>query len=91
MRAGAIGTTAANAAVQQRILDTFRDRCGLEQSSLREVRVVRHAPPTEWYEVWVFKNPASKRHDKASGMSVVMKYDPARNYSNVSFYGDCKI
>lgn len=89
--AGTVGSTAANAEFQQRIFRTFQDNCGLARDMLREVRVVRHAPPTEWYEVWVFNDPTSRRWDKTSGMSVVMRFDSASNRSEVSFYGKCRV
>lgn len=88
--AGEVGSTAANAHYQQAIFDAFEKNCGLARADLREVRVVRHAPPTEWYEVWVFNDQASRRFDKASGMSVVMRFDPATNRTNVSFQGNCR-
>lgn len=88
--AGEVGSTAANMQYQQGIFDVFQERCGLARADIREVRVVRHAPPTEWYEVWVFNAPTSKRYDKSSGLAVVMKYDPSTNRTDVSFYGSCK-
>lgn len=88
--AGVVGSTAANAEFQQRIFATFQENCGLARDMLREVRVVRHAPPAEWYEVWVFNDPTSRRGDKTSGMSVVMRYDPPSNRSEVSFHGKCQ-
>lgn len=88
--AGVVGSTAANDVFRERIFAELRQACGYERSDLREVRVVRHAPPTEWYEVWVFHDPASDRPDKSSGISIVLRYDPLTNRSNVSSYGGCR-
>lgn len=87
--AGTVGTTAANQRYQEMIFQTFREKCGLEKSALKEVRVVKHEAPV-WYEVWVFNNPASGRPDKTSGMAVVMKFDEQTNRTDVSFNGGCK-
>lgn len=89
--AGIAGVTAANAEFQQRIFQAFQDQCGLARDQLREVRIVRHSPPTEWYEVWVFNDSSSRRWDKTSGLSVVMRFDPASNRSEVAFYGKCRV
>lgn len=87
--AGTVGMSVANDKHKNKTFEVFKKQCGLDKSALKEVRVVKHEPPV-WYEVWVFNNPLSKRHDKESGMSVVMKYDASANITNTFFYGKCK-
>jgi hypothetical protein len=87
--AGTPGETAANPEYRRKIFDAFNSQCGFLESSLKEVRVVKHEPPI-WYEVWVFNNSASKRPDKTSGLSVVMDFNPVTNITKVAFYGTCQ-
>ncbi|HEY9135860.1 MAG TPA: hypothetical protein VIM85_08705 [Pseudomonadales bacterium] len=87
--AGTPGETAANPEYRRKVLDRLESHCGFDESSLKEVRVVKHEPPI-WYEVWVFNNPASKRHDKTSGFSIVFEFNPSANTTTTSFYGSCQ-
>lgn len=88
--AGITGNTAAKPEYERRIFAYFQNRCGLSPHMLREVRVVRDASPIEQHEVWVYNSPTSRRRDKTSGMSVVMRYDPSSNWSEVFFIGKCQ-
>lgn len=87
--AGIPGTTAANAEYRRKIFDSFKSSCGFDESDLKEVRVVKHAPPM-WYEVWIFNNPKSRRPDKTTGISVVMTFNPTTNITKINFIGSCK-
>lgn len=86
--AGEPSVTVANARFQSSIFDKFRVQCGFDENQLKEVRVVKHEPSL-WYEVWVFNNPDSRRPDKTTGLSVVMRFNPTTNMTSTSFYGDC--
>ncbi len=87
--AGEAGQSVATGALRDNIFRSFQDGCGFPPTALKEVRVVKHAPPL-WYEVWVFHDAKSQRPDKTSGMSVVLRFDQASNQTQVSFYGACK-
>lgn len=80
--------TAGAQQVRADILQALRQNCGLEESQLAEVRVVKHRAPL-FYEVWVFKDPLSKRDDGMSGLSVVMKQLPDNGGVDFSIRGAC--
>ncbi|MGE4542959.1 MAG: hypothetical protein AB7D06_02505 [Pedobacter sp.] len=82
--AGQPGTTVANKQYQDFIFNYFETKCGLKKSDLKEVRVVSHNKPI-WYEVWIFSDEKSIRPDKTSGRSVIMRYIPEENATDVFF------
>jgi len=82
--AGQPGTTVANKQYRDFIFNYFETKCGLKKSDLKEVRIVSHNK-TVWYEVWVFNDEKSIRPDKTSGRSVIMKYIPEENSTDVTF------
>ena len=86
--AGDLGVTAANDQYQVLIYEKFEQNCGLHKDDLKEIRIVKHEP-NFWYEVWVFNDDQSQRSDKTSGMSVVMKYAPDTNITEVNLIGNC--
>jgi len=54
------------------VFKLIEEHCGLKKSQLIETRVVSHNPP-DFYEVWVFQDPLSKRDDKTSGLAITFK------------------
>jgi hypothetical protein len=87
--AGEAGDSIAQGDLRKDILTAFATNCGFSASDLKEIRIVKHEQ-SMWYEVWIFNDPASKRPDKTSGMSVVMKPDIASDRTGVGFFGSCK-
>lgn len=53
----------------------FSNNCGLEKNNLKEIRVVFHDHPY-YKEVWIFNDSKSKRKDKTSAMTVLLKAIP---------------
>jgi len=70
------------------IFNTLQKRCGYKRTNLIETRIVEHKYP-DYYEVWVFKNKNSARHDKTSGISVVIRALPNNGGTDINYYGDC--
>lgn len=70
------------------IFNALQQRCGYKRTNLIETRIVEHKYP-EYYEVWVFKNKKSTRHDKTSGISVVIKALPNGGGTDINYYGNC--
>lgn len=70
------------------ILKAIQEHCGLEPTSLVETRLVSHTP-TEFYEVWLFKDPLSERKDGMSGLAVNLKALPNNNGTDFTVNGNC--
>ncbi|MGE4542955.1 MAG: hypothetical protein AB7D06_02485 [Pedobacter sp.] len=85
--AGTVGESAFHDQFKDTIFEAFSSNCGFEKDSLKEFRIVKHDPPV-WYEVWVFNDPNSKRLDKTSGISVVVRHNTETNYTKAYFYGN---
>jgi hypothetical protein len=69
------------------VLRGFRSSCGFTAKQLIETRVVRHEDP-DYYEVWVFADPASRRKDRTTGISVILKALPSGSY-RIRIKGSC--
>ncbi len=70
------------------VLKAFKQGCGFKKSDLIQTRIVSHEIPV-FYEVWLFKDAKSKREDKTSGLSVVMKQLPNNGGTDINIYGQC--
>ena len=86
--AGESGDTVFHEKQQELIFENIEKHCGYKKESLYEVRVVRYTE-TQWYEVWVFNNPESKREDKKSGVSVLVRFNPQTQLTQTSFPAGC--
>lgn len=62
--------------------------CGHKKENLVEVRLVSQKPP-EFYEVWLFHDPESKRDDHLSGLSVILTQLPFGGGVNFGIRGPC--
>lgn len=88
--AGVKGTSATAHAKQVRsdVFKTIQQHCGFREKDLAETRIVEHKPPY-FYEVWVFKDPKSKRDDKRSALSVVLHQLPSNQGVDFTIRGQC--
>lgn len=88
--AGVKGTSATAQAKQVRsdVFKTIYQHCGFREKDLVETDIVEHKPPY-FYEVWVFKDPKSKRDDKRSGLSVVLHQLPGNQGVDFTIRGQC--
>lgn len=86
--AGEPGVTAFHEQQQALIFENIQKNCGYKEESLVEFRIVKHTE-TLWNEVWVFSNPESKREDKQSGVSVLVRFNPQTQMTQTSFPTGC--
>jgi len=89
--AGTPGTSIVESAepiLKTDILNSLEINCGYSPTNLLETRIVEHKNP-EFYEVWVFKDKASKRPDKTSAMSVLITFLSNGRGTDLRFIGKC--
>ncbi|OUT17518.1 hypothetical protein [Campylobacter concisus] len=61
-------------------------QCGFEAKDLKEVRVVSHDEDRGLgFEVWVFNDPLSKRDDKITAISVILKATPNIGGTDINY------
>jgi len=61
-------------------------QCGFEAKDLKEVRVVSHDEARGLgFEVWVFNDPLSKRDDKITAITVLLKPTPDIGGTDMDF------
>jgi hypothetical protein len=77
-----------SAQVRSDVLSGFKKECGFSEAQLEQTRAVKYQYPI-FYEVWVFKDPQSKRDDGLSGVSVILKQLPNGGGVDFSLQGDC--
>jgi len=70
------------------VLKLIEEHCGLKKSQLIETRVVSHNPP-DFYEVWVFQDPLSKRDDRTSGLAITFKDLGPNQGTDFNVNGNC--
>jgi len=70
------------------VMGAFKKHCQFPENDLREIRVVSHNPPV-FYEVWIFNDKLSKRKDKTSAISVIMKQLSAMGGVDFNLIGRC--
>ena len=70
------------------IFKSFKEKCGFEKEDIIGIRKVSYEPP-QYYEVWVFKDELSKRADKSSAISLVLKQYPNGDGVDISLFGQC--
>ncbi|RMH13701.1 MAG: hypothetical protein D6698_13650 [Gammaproteobacteria bacterium] len=86
--AGEPGESHVNERYRKMALDRINRYCDLPPSAFIEARTVSFSE-TYIEEVWVFRDPLSKREDGLSGQTVMFRYDPETNRTDVSFSGAC--
>ena len=88
--AGTPGQSVTTGAKQLRsdIFNMLEKNCGLKASQLVQTRIVSQKSP-EFKEVWVFKDPLSKRKDGLSGLSITLKQLPNNNGVDFVINGEC--
>ena len=88
--AGTKGTSIINSAdniLKNDVSKLFQEKCGLQESDLKEVRVVEHNHPF-YYEVWIFNDAKAKRFDGETGISLVLNFPPTGG-TDINWVGDC--
>jgi hypothetical protein len=66
----------------------IEEHCGLKKSQLLETRIVSHNPP-DFYEVWVYQDPLSKRDDKTSALAITFKDLGPNRGTDFNVNGNC--
>jgi hypothetical protein len=89
---GKIGKSAAFTTFEKQLVEdifiSFKKGCGFNREDLVETRIISHKNPV-FHEVWVFKDPLSKRKDKTSGLSVILTSTPKRGGTDIALIGQC--
>lgn len=86
--AGTMGQSVATPVVEEDIYKMININCHYSPSDLKQVNVVRHQYPM-FYEVWVFNDKESRREDKTSALSVILKALPNNGGTDINTIGSC--
>ena len=86
--AGVAGKSTINGTSHRNALRKIKQKCGFGRSKLIEKRIVNYQE-NSWEEVWLFKDAASLRDDKVSGLTVLFEYDAAKDKSSIALFGEC--
>lgn len=86
--AGVSGKSTINRKYQEMAFENIKKNCGYGKEDKIETRIVNHSE-TSWEEVWLFNDPKSFHDDKISGLTVLFRYTPETNKTNVQFFGNC--
>lgn len=86
--AGTMGESVATPVVEKDIYKMININCDYNPEDLKQVNIVRHQYPM-FYEVWVFNDKESRREDKTSALSVILKALPNNGGTDINTIGSC--